>query len=117
MLEAATLGAGGCSPRCWTLSDEQACRFGQQPPTRTLNPDPDPDPTPNPNPHQVGLFGQEAPWQLDKRETWLDRSRCNPNPIPEPTPKGPEPTPMVTFNPNPNSTHNPRFALHRRLRE
>ena len=24
----------------------------------------------------MGLFGQEAAWQLDKRETWLDRSRC-----------------------------------------
>ena len=24
----------------------------------------------------MGLFGQEAGWQLDKRETWLDRSRC-----------------------------------------
>ena len=36
-----------CTARLWTLSGEQ-----------------------------VGLFGQEAGWQLDKRETWLDRSRC-----------------------------------------
>ena len=36
-----------CTARLWTLSGEQ-----------------------------VGLFGQEHAWQLDKRETWLDRSRC-----------------------------------------
>ena len=36
-----------CTARLWTLSGEQ-----------------------------IGLFGQEKPWVLDRQETWLDRSRC-----------------------------------------